>query len=309
MTELMQSTEMQHEMDDEQSLDAVPMSETEIGAMFDEPDESDDSVTEQPEEKEEPEAEEAAPEEPAIPAPEFWNESDKEEFSKLPSPVQEKIVAREKERDAYLTRKTQEIAEKSRSVQSLEVLGEALRNDPGLRAHLEAYKRQEAAQAEPPADPIERIAWEAEQRALAKVQEQLAPVMQQMQQMQAIDATLAIVNRDPHKDAVYGEIGKMLEALPPTLRQQTYQRLDSDPQFFSTTYDHYRQSVMSKAPAVTNEPVATPAPTPVERKTKAPRLEAPGAEPPKESSKKRFKELSSRARSGDTTALGALFDL
>ena len=307
MSELMQSEVMPHESDDAQSFDAVPMSETEIGAMFDEPAESDEPVTEQPEEKESPEADEAAPVEPEIPAPSNWSELDREEFSKLPRPVQEKIVAREKERDAYLTRKTQEIAEKSRSVQSLEVLGEALKNDPGLRAHLEAYKRQEAAQPEPPADPIERIAWEAEQRALAKVQEQLAPVMQQMQHKQAIDATLAIVNRDPHKDAVYGEIGKMLEALPPTLRQQTYQRLDSDPQFFSTTYDHYRQQVTSKAPAATNEPAATPAPTPVERKTKAPRLEAPGAEPPKESIKKRFKELSSRALDGDTAALGALF--
>jgi hypothetical protein len=308
MTELMQSTEMPHESGDEQSFDAVPMSETEIGSMFDEPEaESDESVTEQPEEEDAPEAEEAAPEEPPIPAPSNWSELDKEEFEKLPRPVQEKIVAREKERDAYLTRKTQEIAEKSRSVQSLEVLGEALRNDPGLRAHLEAYKRQEAAQPEPPADPIERIAWEAEQRALAKVQEQLAPVMQQMQHKQAIDATLAIVNRDPHKDAVYGEIGKMLEALPPTLRQQTYQRLDSDPQFFSTTYDHYRQQVTSR-PAPAKE-VEAPAPTPVERKTKAPRLEAPGAETPQESTKKRFKELTSRARGGDTTALGALFDL
>jgi hypothetical protein len=308
MTELMQSTEMPHESGEEQSFDAVPMSETEIGAMFDEPEaESDEPVTEQPEEEDAPEAEEAAPEEPPIPAPSNWSELDKEEFEKLPRPVQEKIVAREKERDAYLTRKTQEIAEKSRSVQSLEVLGEALRNDPGLRAHLEAYQRQEAAQPEPPADPIERIAWEAEQRALAKVQEQLAPVMQQMQHKQAIDATLAIVNRDPHKDAVYGEIGKMLEALPPALRQQTYQRLDSDPQFFSTTYDHYRQQVTSR-PAPAKEAEA-PAPTPVERKTKAPRLEAPGAEPPKESSKKRFKELSSRARSGDLDALGALFDL
>jgi hypothetical protein len=303
MSEIMQSNEMPHESDDAQSYDAVPMSETEIGAMFDAP-ESEEPVTEQPEEQAAPEAV-ATPEEPAIPAPSTWSESDKEDFAALPRTVQEKIVQREKERDAYLTRKTQEIAEKSRSVQSLEVLGEALRNDPGLKAHLAAYKQQQA-QAEAPTDPIERISWEAEQRAMAKVQETLGPVIQQMQHKQQIDATLSAVRQDPlHKD-VYAEIGKMIESLPPGLREQTYQRLDSDTQFFSQTYDHYRGLVATKpAPKP-----ATPAPpTPVERTTKAPRLESPGAEAPQEGSKKRFKDLTTRARSGDTAALGALFDL
>jgi hypothetical protein len=305
MSELMQSTEMPHESGDEQSFDAVPMSETEIGSMFDEPEaESDESVTEQPEEEDAPEAEEAAPEEPPIPAPSNWSELDKEEFEKLPRPVQEKIVAREKERDAYLTRKTQEIAEKSRSVQSLEVLGEALKNDPNLRAHLAAYNKQQQ-EAQAPADPIERIAWEAEQRALAKVQEQIAPVIQQMQHKQSIDATLNVVRQDPHHKEVYEEIGQWLKAMPESIGRDLYARLDSDPAFFSSTYDHFRSKVTSKPKA----PVAPPAPTPVERTTKAPRLESPGAETPQESTKKRFKELTSRARSGDLDALGALFDL
>jgi hypothetical protein len=299
MSEIMQSNEMPHESDDAQSYDAVPMSETEIGKMFDEP-ESEEPVTEQPEEKAEQEAP-ATPVEPEIPAPSTWSESDKEDFAALPRTVQEKIVQREKERDAYLTRKTQEIAEKSRSVQSLEVLGEALRNDPGLKAHLAAYKQQQA-QAEAPTDPIERISWEAEQRAMAAVQ----PLIQQMQHKQQIDATLNVVRQDPLHKEVYGEIGKMIESLPPGLREQTYQRLDSDTQFFSQTYDHYRGLVSSK-PAP--KPATPPAPTPVERTTKAPRLESPGAEPQQESNKKRFKDLTSRARSGDLDALGSLFDL
>lgn len=303
MTENMESIQTPHESDNEQSYDAAPMSEVEIGAMFDAP-ESDNPVTEQPEEQAAPEAV-AAPEEPAIPAPSTWSESDKEDFEKLPRPLQEKIAARERERDAYLTRKTQEIAEKSRSVQSLEVLGEALRNDPGLKAHLANYKAQQQ-QAEAPTDPIDRITWEAKQQALAEVQAQIAPVIQQIQHKQQIDATLSAVRQDPlHKD-VYAEIGKMIESLPPGLREQTYQRLDSDTAFFSQTYDHYRGLVSSK-PAP--KPAAPPAPTPVERTTKAPRLESPGAEQPQESTKKRFKDLTSRARSGDLDALGSLFDL
>ena len=302
MSELMQSTEMPHEMDNAQSDDAVAMSETEIGAMFDEP-ESDEPVTEQPEEKEEPEAP-AAPDEPAIPAPATWNESDRDEFEKLPRAVQEKIVAREKERDAYLTRKTQEISEKSRQVQSLEALGEALRRDPGLRDHLTAY--QQPAAPKPPDDPIERITWEAEQRAIAKVQEQFAPVLQQLQHKQAIDATLSQVRQDPHHKEVYDEIGKWLQTMPPSVGKDLYARLDNDPAFFSETYDHYRKLVTSKAPAQKPEPAA---PTPVERKTKAPLLETPGGEQPQESRKKRFSDLKSRASDGDTAALGALFDM
>jgi hypothetical protein len=270
--------------------------------MFDDEPESDEPVTEQPEEKEEPEAK-ATQEEPAIPAPVSWNESDKEEFEKLPRTVQEKIVAREKERDAYLTRKTQEIADKSRQVQSLEALGEALRRDPGLRDHLTAYQQQAAPK--PPDDPIERITWEAEQRAIAKVQEQFAPVLQQLQHKQAIDATLSQVRQDPHHKEVYDEIGKWLQTMPPSVGKDLYSRLDSDPAFFSETYDHYRRMVTSKAPA---KPEAV-APTPVERKTKAPLLEQPGGEQPQESRKKRFSELKSRASDGDTAALGALFDM
>ena len=57
MSGLMQSTEMQHEATEAQSIDAAPMSEVEIGAMFDGPEES--VVEEQEDAKEEtaPEAE------------------------------------------------------------------------------------------------------------------------------------------------------------------------------------------------------------------------------------------------------------
>ena len=305
MSELMQSTEMQHEGTEAQSNDAVPMSEVEIGAMFDEPD-SEESVTEQPEVAAKPEAEEAAPEQPALPAPEFWAEAEKEEFSKLPRPVQEKILAREKERDAYLTRKTQEISEKSRQVQSLEALGEALRRDPALRDYLASYQGQKQEAPKAPDDPIERIAWEAEQRALAKVQEQLGPVLQQFQHKQAIDSTLAHVRQDPHHKEVYAEIGKWLQSMPPQIGQDLYARLDTDPAFFSQTYDYYRQQVTNRPVPKVETPAA---PQPVERKTKAPLLETPGGEQPPESRKKRFSELKSRAYDGDTAALGALFDM
>ena len=306
MSELMQSTEMQHEATEAQSVDAAPMSEVEIGAMFDGPEESVTEVSEDAKEEVATEAEEAAPVEQPIPAPSSWPEADKEEFAKLPRAMQEKILTRERERDAYLTRKTQEIAEKSRSVQSLEVLGEALKADPGLRDYLAAYKRQEAPK--PPDDPIDRIAWEAEQRALAKVQEQISPVLAQLQAHQRVQETLSAVKADPHHKEVYEEIGKWLHTMPPHFRDEMYQRLDRDTEFFSRTYDHIRAQVLDRAKSVktTQEQAA---PQPVERKTKAPLLETPGGEQPPESRKKRFSELKSRAYDGDTAALGALFDM
>ena len=306
MSELMQSTEMQHEATDAQSVDAAPMSEAEIGAMFDGPEESVTEVPEVVKEETAPEAEQAAPVEPQIQAPSSWPEADKEEFAKLPRAMQEKILTRERERDAYLTKKTQEIAEKSRSVQSLEVLGEALKADPGLRDYLAAYKRQDAPK--PPDDPIDRIAWEAEQRALAKVQEQISPVLAQLQAQQRVQETLSAVKADPHHKEVYEEIGKWLHTMPPHFRDEMYQRLDRDTEFFSRTYDHIRAQVLDRAKSV-KTPQEPAAPQPVERKTKAPLLETPGGEQPPESRKKRFSELKSRAYDGDTAALGALFDM
>ncbi len=102
-----------------------------------------------------------------------------------------KIKVRGEERDVPLselkklaeaggdyTRQMQALAEQRRGVERLEALGEAMQRDPGLREHLAAYRRQEQAQAaQPPADPIERIKWEAEQTALAKVQEQFGPML------------------------------------------------------------------------------------------------------------------------------------
>lgn len=304
MSELMQSEVMPHESEEAQSSDAAPMSEVEIGAMFDAPEES-EQEPEQQEEVEEQEAVEATPDEPAIPAPANWADADKEEFSKLPRAMQEKIATRERERDAYLTRKSQEIAEKSRSVQSLEALGEALRGDPSLRAHLAAYQKQQAA-VEAPSDPIDRIAWEAEQRAVAKVQEQLGPIIQQLQNHNRVQETLTAVKQDEHHKEVYAEIEKLLKAMPPEDAKLTYQRLDTDPDYFARTYDHYRAQVVAR-PKVAPTPAPT-APTPVDRKTKAPLLETPGAEQPDTSKKKRFSDLKSRAYSGDTAALGALFD-
>lgn len=311
MSDIQQSEVMPQDTgsDNEQSIDAAEMSEMDLGAMFDAPAEAEESEGEQEDAKEDEvaqEAEEATPVEPEIPAPANWSDADKEEFKALPRAMQEKIVTREKERDAYLTKKTQEIADKSRSVQSLEVLGEALRNDPGFRDYLAAYKRQQAQQ-EAPSDPIDRIAWEAEQRAVAKVNEQFLPIIQQMQHQSRIQETLSAVKQDEHYKEVYAEIGKMLQTLPPALAKETYQRLDTDPAFFSETYDHIRASVISRPKP---EPeVEKKTPQPVDRKTKAPLLEAPGAEQPDVSRKKRFNDLKSSAMSGDTAALGALFDL
>ena len=310
MSEILQSEVMPQDTgsDTEQSIDAAEMSEMDLGAMFDAPAEAEESDDDEVEEKEEapaPEAEEAAPVEPKLPAPANWSDADKEWWDTLVPEAQEKILSRERERDAYLTKKTQELADKSRSVQSLEVLGEALRNDPGLRDYLAAYKRQQAQQ-EAPSDPIDRIAWEAEQRAVAKVNEQFLPIIQQMQHQSRIQETLSAVKQDEHYKEVYAEIGKMLQALPPALAKETFLRLDTDPAFFSETYDHIRASVISRPKP---EPkVEKKTPQPVDRKTKAPLLEAPGAEQPDVSKKKRFNDLKSQALTGDVTALGALFD-
>ena len=125
-----------------------------------------------------------------------------------------------------------------------------------------------------------------------KVNEQFLPIIQQMQHQSRIQETLSAVKQDEHYKEVYAEIGKMLQTLPPALAKETYQRLDTDPAFFSETYDHIRASVI--APGLKPK-AATKTPQPVDRKTKAPLLEAPGAEQPDVSKKKRFNDLKSSA--------------
>ena len=96
--------------------------------------------------------------------------------------------------------------------------------------------------------------------------------------------------------------------MPKSVGDQIFMKLDTDPAFFAEAFDHFKPLVaerVEKSKQVTPPP---PAPKPVGRKTKAPLLEAPGAEQPDVSKKKRFNDLKSQALTGDVTALGALFD-
>lgn len=294
------------------------MDTTEIGAMFDGPDDaSDDGKADSAQDVQEQPADAEAPQsQPQQPADEPTHKIKvRGEEREVPLSELKKLA----EAGGDYTRQMQALAEQRRQVESLAALGEALRNDPGLRDHLSAYQRQGQQQAaQPPADPIERIKWEAEQTALAKVQEHFGPMLQQMQHQQRIHTTLAQVRQDPLMQDVYGEIHGWLGAMPEEFRQETYQRLDTDPDFFVRTYTHFRDGVKGKkggegggntpAPAQV-QPDAPATPQPVKRETKAPLLEAPGAEQPEQGVKKRFSELKSRAYNGDTAALGAMFDM
>jgi|GEM_PF-4819761 len=305
-TEVRESTATTPQVQDAETSESIrEWGEEEIGAMFD----GDDA---KPEGEEAPKQD--ATEQPAKPA------GEQSQQDTQPAEPTHKIKVRGEEREVPLselkklaeaggdyTRQMQALAEQRRQVESLSALGEALRQDPGLRDYLAAYRQQGQQQAQqPPVDPLERIQYEAEQRALAKMHEQFGPVLQQMQHQTRIQSTLAQVQQDPLHGDVYGEIKGWLASMPEDYARETYQRLDTDPDFFTRTYSHFRDGVQKKAAQPKQD--TQPAPIPQARETRAPALEQPGAEQPDQSRKARFKELSRRAANGDIAALGAMFD-
>lgn len=62
--------------------------------------------------------EEGEPEQPAIAPPQFWDAKQKELFAKLPKEAQEAVIALEKQRDAFVSRKANEAAQVARAAQA-----------------------------------------------------------------------------------------------------------------------------------------------------------------------------------------------
>jgi hypothetical protein len=228
------------------------------------------------------------------------------------------------------TQQMQALRERERHVEALSVLGQQLQSDPAFRQYLAAYGQGQGAQQpeqaeQPPADPIERMKWEAKQEARREIEQMLNPQLEQMrsqfeqaQQAQAIQRVQAHVATDPMYKDVQAAIVEQLQALPEAMGRDLYARLDSDPQAYMEMYSRTRASLAARTP---QQPQATPprgadgkfvqqpASKPVQRAVKPPVLATPGADGSQgQSRKQRFADLAARARGGDLNALGAMFD-
>ncbi len=163
---------------------------------------------------------------------------------------------------ADYTQKTQELADMRKQTEPFAVLNSQLQNNPELLQQVIGLVAQQNApppEAERPEDPIEDIHFTANQNAQKLVNEATAPLLQQMQQMEAqntINQALATVQKDPlyndtqkaMSDYVQGEYANIHGA---EAAKQLYQRLDSDVNAYQQMYGSFRAKVEGQNKAVT----------------------------------------------------------
>lgn len=232
-------------------------------------------------------------------------------------PLDEVVSGYMKERD--YRQKTQALADERRKIAAYEQHIKNLESDPAYVAHVKAYHQRQAEAPKPPDDPIEALKWEAKEAAKREMQEQFAPVIQQMQAKQAIDSVKAQVMRDPLFDETQAAILNMVQNLPPSVRELTYAKLDADPNAYLETYTDARKWVEAQKSKTKEEPAQAKKEDkqePVARRERAPLLESSGRTVPtasEEASKaKRIKEINTRLKAGnglDDSELFELFDL
>jgi hypothetical protein len=264
--------------------------------------------------------------EQGVEPPAHWRSEDKEAFNQLP-PEARKLVL---ERDRILEGLHGRRAEQQRQqLAAWDTLIQRIQQDQGFAQHVFGYdqpKPQQPEQAEqPPADPIERMKWEAKQEAKRELEQMLNPQLEQMrsqfeqaQQAQAIQRVQAHVAADPMYRDVQAAIVEQLQALPEAMGRDLYARLDSDPQAYMEMYSRTRES-LARTP---QQPQAAPPrgadgkfvqqeqpqrPAPTRRETKTPQLESSGQSGGSGSNQKldavRDRIRSGQAQSGDLEAL------
>jgi len=111
---------------------------------------------------------EGSPETEEVEAPQHWSAKDREEFSKIPSEGRELVLRRYKEMEADYTRKTQRLAEESRSSRELEKVFEPYEqvlalNGVDKSALLKQYLAIDANMGK---DPEGTLKWLAQQRGI-----------------------------------------------------------------------------------------------------------------------------------------------
>ncbi len=141
---------------------------------------------------------EPARDEPPIEPPRSWTKDEKERFKSLPRETQEYLASREQERDRELRRSQNEAAERAKAIEAKEQAAEQVRTqyEQALPMLLQALQEQQAgefADIKSIAD-VEKLAredwpryvlWDAQQKKIAAVAQQVQTAQQRQQQEKA----------------------------------------------------------------------------------------------------------------------------
>lgn len=208
---------------------------------------------------------------------------------------------------ADYTRKTQELADQRRQVEAYRGLIDMIQRDQGFARHVFGYQGQGSqAQAgqSPPADPLERIKWEATREARQAVMQELAPVLSRVPQLEAqseVTALMAQLGQDPLRGQVMQGMQQYVQSQPPLLRAKIMRELDSSVPDFMDVYTAVRGHIVAAQAQPAAQAPAAPQGQPlrVVQKAKPPQLETPGVgAPPADPKMQDLKTLTKRVRSG-----------
>lgn len=236
-------------------------------------------------------------------------------------PVEQEIALIQKGYD-YESKRAQLEAERAK-LQAYNGLVSAIEASPEIRQKVSqalGYQQQAQAQQQPQFDdPIEQLKYEVRQETLREVEAKfIKPIQQQTAQqahIQTLNNVKQQVQADPFYTAVQGEILRTVQALPPSVAQDLYRKLDQDPSAYMDMYSTIKTRIAAQAAQTQTQNIQaqpTAAPQPAKRETKAPLLES-GNNAPEPSSQKAqmeyIKALEKRSRAGDFRATGELMEL
>lgn len=287
-----------------------------------EPVESDDIFGEDILFDDEPEAEEAEPveeveekkPEPPADLPAYWSQEEKDTFSALPAEAQDKFLKLEKSREAFTTRKSQELSELQRKAESLGAVGTLLEQNPEFRQYVANFGRNPQQQEQPaeqplPEDPIEALKEQAKREAKAEIMAELGPQFEQQRQVQgrqAMEMAISGARSDPDFQAIDVAMGDRIAEIARTdfaRAQQIRQTLLSDPIAYQQAFSETKKHLSTTKKTEPTKKTVTP---------HAPRLQGRGAEPQTPRSKKqRMEDAQNRlvASGGrDGSAIGDILD-
>jgi hypothetical protein len=193
--------------------------------------------------------------------PAYWDEETKRQFAELPPELHDKALAWEKGREAFVSRKSQELSRATEKAAGAAQIMQMMENNPSFRAHVVSFGQQQQQQEnnqqgteQPPEDPLEFIEWKAKQAAMQELTPRLEKMQQQFtasQQQQRRDTAKALIQRDEHYPAVHQaiaqEVKDVAERFGEEEARRLYSRLDSDPDFYMRRYQAIRDGVVKAA--------------------------------------------------------------
>ncbi len=260
--------------------------------------------------------------------PAYWDEEAKKRFAELPPEVRDAALDWEKSREAFISRKSQELSRATEKAAGGAQIMQLMERDPAFRAHVLGFGQQQQQEnnqqgtEQPPEDPLEFIEWKAKQAAL----QELAPRLEQMQKQftasqrkQRIDMAKSTIQQDDYYPAVHQAIAQEVKDVADRFGEdearRLYARLDADPDFYMRRYQALREGVVKAAqkPDVANSMTASEAAETLPKgrtvTERAPVLEGAGGNAQVNEATARRKEARKRVRAfkGSLTDIGELF--